>query len=121
MHLGLVLDRPSSASETCETVGDIETQELFPNLQLERFGECPQEIIKIKIQLIEAAENIQFKFLSFICNTIKSFEERKLPPKDLARAFVHLPGLSSICRDDYEEVMKACSIDDIIKEFCDKK
>ena len=68
-----------------------------------------------------AAENIQFEFSSFICNIIQSFEERKLPPKDLARAFVHLPGLSSICRDDYEEVMKARSIDDIMKELCDKR
>lgn len=123
MHFDIVCDQPSSAPETCETADDAEAQDLFPNLQLGHFGESPQEVTKIKFQLIEAAENIQFEFSSFICNLIQSFEERKLPAKKLARDFVNLPGLSSISKDDhsYKEIMNSHSIDDIMKELCDKR
>ena len=96
---------------------------MFPNLPLHQFSECPQDIAELKFQLMEAARNIEDKFGSLICTLIKSFEERKLPVKELAREFVHMSESHSVFGDDntISKLKNACSIDDIMYEVRKQK
>ena len=83
--------------------------------------DSPHEKTKVKIQLMKAAELIEFKFSSLICDIIKSFTKRKLPPEDLARAFVHLPGLSAMSMEYHKEILEITSIDGIMIKLHDRK
>ena len=72
---------------------------------------------------MEAARNIEDKFGSLICNLIKSFEERKLPVKELARPFIHMSESHSVFGDDntIDKLKNACSIDDVMYEVRKEK